>query len=108
MNVGTRKARPAEARSRTTTDIVDAADVGMRDLAGDADFVVEAGKRALIPRDGFGEELEGDGLTQLQVGGAIDFPHSASAQHGDDAVPVEQESSGWEAAVVGGVRGRPG
>ena len=40
-------------------DVVDAADVGVGDLARDADFVVEAGEGAIVGGGGLGEEFRG-------------------------------------------------
>ena len=81
-------------------DVVDAADVGMRHQARHADFAVEALQQALIARRLFGQELQGDGLSQRQVGGAIDLAHAAAAQQADDAVAPAEQGSRDEASFV--------
>ncbi len=45
------------------SDIVDAANVGMGNLPGDADFITESSKRGFTNFRS-GEKLEGDGLVQ--------------------------------------------
>jgi len=78
-------------------DIVHAAHVGVRDLARDADFLVETRQQILIAARGFGQELEGDGLAQHQIVGAKDFAHAAFAEPRDDPVAAGEQSAGGEA-----------
>ena len=70
-----------ECRAFRFADVVHAANVGMRDLAGDADFAVEAFEQSRLLRRGFGQELQRHGLVELEVGGAIDLAHAAAADH---------------------------
>ena len=86
-------------------DVVDAADVGVRHLARDADFVVEARQGAIVGGGGLGEELQGDGLAQGQVGGAIDLAHAAASQQSGDAVARGHHGAGQEAAFIDGAGG---
>ena len=58
----------------------------MRDLARDADFIVEARKRGRIARRHFGQELERDFLAECEVVRAINFAHPAAAEQRDDAI----------------------
>ena len=81
-------------------EIVNAADVGMRDLARDADFIVEARQRGWIARGHFGQELERDLLAQREIVRAIHFAHAAAAEQRDDAVAIGQQRTGQEAAFV--------
>ena len=81
-------------------DVVNAADVGVGDLAGDADFAMEAFEQALIARGLFGQEFQRDGLAEREVGGAIDFAHAAAAEQGDDAIAAAEQRAGEEAAFV--------
>ena len=61
-------------------DVVDAADVGMRDLARDAHLGVEALEPRRDPRARLArEELQRDRLAELQVVGAVDLAHAAAA-----------------------------
>ena len=86
-------------------DVVDAADVGMGDLARQADFGVELGEARGVAVERFGEELERDRLAELQVVGAIDLAHAAAAEPADDAVTAVEDRAGRKAAVVDRVGG---
>ena len=92
----------AEAALALVEEAVDLADVGMSDLARDADFLAEAFKAAGVIADGGGEELEGDGLAEFEIIGAVDLAHAALAEHGDDAVAILQHCSGLKAGGIGG------
>src|ERR1017187_4877548 len=80
----------------------------MGNLACDADFGVEARQHALIGSGLFGKELDGNGLRELEVVGAVDFAHAAAAQETQNAVTVGQEGAGGEAAFVDGCGRRGG
>ena len=86
-------------------DVVDAADVGVGDQAGDADFAVEALQQALIARGFLGQEFERDGLAEREIGGAIDLAHAAAAEQPDDAIAAAEERAGNEAPFVFGGAG---
>ena len=81
-------------------DVVDAADVGVGDLAGHAHFAVEPFQQTRVGRGFDGQEFERHRLAQHQVGGAIDLAHAAAAEQSDDAVAAAQQSAGDEAAFV--------
>src|SRR6516225_10688131 len=51
-----------EGRAFGFADVVDAADVGMRDLARNTDFTMEALQQALVAGGLFGQEFQCDGL----------------------------------------------
>ena len=90
-----------ERRAIDHPDIVDAADVGVGDHARDADFSVEAFKDTRV-LGGLGrQEFKGDGLSEGEVGGPIDFAHAAAAEKSDDAIAAGEESARDEAALVG-------
>ena len=80
-------------------EIVDAADVGVRHLARDADLVAESLERRLMVRDRLGQKFERHRLVERQVVGAVDLAHAALAEHGDDAVAPAEQFSGSEAAL---------
>ena len=88
-----------EGHAFDLADIVNAADVGMGDQAGDADLAVEALEQARIARRLLGQELERDGLAEREVGGAIDLAHAAAAQQADDAIAAAEQRAGNEAAL---------
>ena len=81
-------------------DIVHAADVGMRHQARHAHFAVEAFQQALVARGLLGQEFQGDGLAEREIGGAIDFAHAAAAQQRDDAIASAKQGAGKKAAFV--------
>jgi len=62
------------------TDIVNAANMRMRDLARGPHLVEKPFARLDLVRGGCREELEGDGLTEHKVGRAIDLAHASAAQ----------------------------
>ncbi len=71
-------------------DVEDAADVGMGDLAGEADFVVEAVEPGLVLAEEGGEKFEGDRLVEREIVGAVDLAHAAAAEKFDDAVAARR------------------
>ena len=81
-------------------DVVDAADVRVRDLPRHADFGVELREPAGVAVDVGRQELQRDRLAELQVVGAVDLAHAAAAQAADDAVAAAEEGAGRKAAVV--------
>ena len=87
-------------------DVVDAADVRVRDLPREADLGVEAREEPGVGGDRLREELQGDGLAELQVVGAVDLAHPAAAEEADDPVAPADHRSRREGAEVDRVRGR--
>jgi hypothetical protein len=87
-------------------DVEHVADMGVRDLPGDAHFLVEAGQAVGVVGQAFGQELEGHGLPQLQVVGTVDFSHTALAQQGHDAIASGEQLAREEAWLVGRWEGR--
>ena len=89
-------------------DVVDAADVRMRDLPRDAHLVARTGRAVvLVARDRVGQELQRDRLAERQVVGAIDLAHAASPEQRDDAVAVGEHRARHEPSRGGaGGRGR--
>jgi hypothetical protein len=86
-------------------DVVGAADVAMRDRPGDADFVVKLREARGIVREGVGQELEGDGLSELEVVGAVTLTHTAAAERCDDPEAAGEDGSRGEASPAGAARG---
>src|SRR6185369_1229405 len=79
-------------------DVVNAADVRMGNLAGDADFSVKAFEQARVAGGGFGQEFQCDRLAEGKIGGAVDFAHPAFAEESDDAVASTEQRARNEAA----------
>ena len=74
-------------------EIVHAADIGMRDLARDADFIVEAAEGGWIARGHFGQEFERHLLAEREIVRAIDFSHAAAAEERNDPVAIGEQRS---------------
>ena len=85
-------------------DVVDAADVRVRDLPREPDLRMEAREEALVGRDGLGQELQGDRLPELQVVGAIDLAHAALSEKPDDPVALAEHGAGRKGPEVDGAR----
>ena len=89
-------------------DVVDAADVRMRDLPGDLDLV--RGSAPAAPRPvstSRGRNFERDALAQFQVICPIDFSHPAAPDQPVDPVPARNHRPGEEASLVERRRRRP-
>ena len=95
-----------EVPSLDLADVVDAADVGVRDAAGVADLGVEAVDPGRLRGELRRQELQRDRLPELQVVGAVDLAHAAAADEADDAVALAEDRAGREAAAVERRRGR--
>ena len=94
-----------EVTAADLADVVDAADVGMGDLAGDADLAEEPLEASGVVLEVGRQELEGDGLAELQVVRAVDLAHAPLAALLDDPVAIPDDLAGREAAVIGGRAG---
>ena len=80
-------------------DVVNTADVLVRDLSGDTHFAVKPRQRRTIKEFGR-KEFERDRLTQLKIVRAIDFTHPAFAKESNDTIAFRQNRSGHETSVV--------
>jgi hypothetical protein len=83
-------------------DVVDAADVGMRDIPRHPHLGPESFDAIGVRRDGVGQELERDRLAEHQVLGAIDVAHPAAADERDDAIPRGEQGPRREATLERG------
>src|SRR6185503_19287794 len=89
-----------EMRAVRFDDVVDPADVRMRDLAPEAHLVMEPleiGRVALAARR---EKLQRDGLAELRVVRAIDLAHAALAEDRGDAIAAGDDGAGRELRFV--------
>ena len=77
-------------------DVVDAAHVGMRELAREPYFVAEPLAGAFV-RTQRGKELERHGLPELEVVGAVHLAHPAAPERRDDAEPAGEQRPGAKA-----------
>jgi len=90
--------------------VEDAADIGVRNLAGEADFASEAGERVGIAGERGGKKFKSDGLAEFEIFGAVDFAHAALAEWRDNAVAIGESGAGDVAGFVAevGAGGRSG
>jgi hypothetical protein len=79
-------------------DVVDAADVLVGDLTGEAHLVVNCASRAGSVSSDSGRNFNRDRLIQRQVVGAVDFAHPALAQPADNAIAAGEDGTRLEAA----------
>ena len=86
-------------------DVVNAADVGMRNLARNADLVQKPLEQDTVGGQRRRQEFQRDRLAQLQIGSAVDLAHPAPADERDDAVAAGDKSAGQETLLVGRRRG---
>ncbi len=93
-----------ELESVDVADVMDAADVRMRDLPRDARFGMKPRQRARRHGKRLRQELQRHRLIELQVVGLVDFAHPADAEQADDAVAVRENSAGDETSAGPAVR----
>lgn len=56
-----------------------AADIGMRNLAGDAYLVIKARRRAIVVGQRFGQKCQSDGLAGREVSSFVYITHDTNA-----------------------------
>ena len=81
-------------------DVVDATDVGVRDVPRRSDFVVELREPARVGREVLGQKLQRHGLAQTQIVGAVDLAHPAAAEQAGHAVPAVEHGPRRESPVI--------
>jgi hypothetical protein len=75
------------------TDVVDAAHIRMRNLAGVTHFSVKRGESRCIILERGGKKLEGYNVAKFEILCAIDFTHAAAPQQSHDPIPVGEDSA---------------
>ncbi|MEK6286878.1 MAG: hypothetical protein AABO57_14155 [Acidobacteriota bacterium] len=86
------------------TDVIHAANIWVGHLPSDAHFIVKASEHSTIERDLLGQELECNGLIELEVFGLEDFAHPSAAEEADDSITPGEYRAGDESAFA--TRGR--
>jgi hypothetical protein len=79
-----------ERRAFDFADVVNAADIRVRDLPREPHFVAEPLKRASVGDEARGRKLERHVLTENQVVGAVDIARAAFPEADGDAVPLRE------------------
>jgi hypothetical protein len=77
-------------------DVVETANVRMRDAAAEPDFRDQPGHALRIVLELRREKLQSHALADFQIVGAIDDPHPAAPDRSREPVPPEEERSGRE------------
>ena len=88
-----------ELKSLGFADVVDTAEIGMRDLARDAYFTPESLECFGVSRELFGKEFQGHRLIEREVVSMVDLAHPALSDALDDAIPARQDRAGVESSV---------
>ena len=89
-------------RAVVLADVVDGGDVGVVQDAGGLGLLLEAAQAIGVGGEGGGEDLDGDVAAEARVLGAVDLPHAAGADGGEDLVGAEA-GAGGERHWVGGI-----
>ncbi len=82
-------------------DVVHAAHVGVRYLAGEPHLGVKVVQPLGILGQVARQKLQRDGVAQFQIVGPVDFAHAPFADQRHDAIAVGDFRAGQEAAVIG-------
>ncbi len=78
---------------------MNAADVGVRDLAGRANLVVKPRDGAAVAAERLGQELQRHLLIELHVVGPVDLSHPAATQKTEDSVAPRDGRAELEPAL---------
>ncbi len=78
-------------------DVMNPADIRMRDLAGCARLVAQARRQGGVVA---AQEFQRNGLAEREIVGAINLAHTAATEQADDAVARRQEGARRERAVI--------
>jgi hypothetical protein len=63
-------------------------------------FILETLEQSFIARGLVGQTLEGHGLAEREVIGAVDLTHATLSQQGNDAVTASQQAAGEKSAFA--------
>ena len=92
-------------RALLLADVVERADVRMRELAIGAAFAVEPFAELRVGGQRVGEDLDRDGAVEARVARLVHLAHAARADRGGDLVGAEA-GAGWRGAVERDCMGR--
>ena len=93
-----------EAAAVRVAEVVEPADVLVRDLARDAQLVVELRQPRVVGGDARREELQRDRLIEREIVGAVHLAHAAAAEQRDEAVAAGDNGAGRETSGRGSGR----
>jgi hypothetical protein len=81
-------------------DVIDPAYIRMGNLACDPHLVLEQCKSGFVSPEPARQELQGHGLTKLQVIGPVDLTHPAAAQQAYDSITLPELSAREKATML--------
>ncbi len=81
-------------------DVVNPADVRMRNLTGDPHLILKPGENRSIESYRFGEKLESDDLLQLEILRLINLAHPAAPEKADDPIAVAEHCARDESRPI--------
>ena len=85
-------------------DVMDPADIGMRDLTCGARLIAQARRQGGLVA---AQKLQRNGLAEREIVGAIDLAHAAATEQADDAVARPEKGAWCERAVIDAAAGCP-
>jgi hypothetical protein len=81
-------------------DVENAANIRVRNMPCQANLRMETLQCGRVMGERLGQELDGDGLAELQIIGPVDFAHPASSRQGNNAVTARKDCPGSEAPAA--------
>ena len=75
------------------TDVVNATDIRVRNLAGVSHFRMKPGESRSIVLQRGGKKLESYNIAELEILRAVDFAHAAASQQSNDPIPLDENSA---------------
>jgi hypothetical protein len=86
--------------ARDFTDVVDAADVRVRNLPRDANLVMELSEASWISLQISGKKFQRDRLPEPEIICSINLAHPAAAEETDNSIPLAENGARREAAMI--------
>jgi len=86
-----------EAATVGVAEVVQPADVLVRHLPCDPQLVVKLRQPFLVGRDSLRQKLQGHGLVQREIVGAVHLAHAAASEQGDEAIAAGDDRTWGEA-----------
>jgi hypothetical protein len=85
-------------------DVVNATDIGVRNLAGVPYLSMKSGERTGILLKGGGKKLESHHIPEFEILSAVDLAHAAAAEQSNDPIPLDENSARRKPSALWRVR----
>jgi hypothetical protein len=89
-----------EWRAFNFSKVVNTANVSMRNLTGDPDFVAEEFESSIVAGRGLRQELQRDGLIEFQVVRTVNLAHSATPNPSENSKPLADHTAGGKTSFI--------